>query len=137
MQQPKDRVDVDALGGVEGIHRWVARFYDKVAGEPVLAPMFTDLERAKDKQQAYFVEFFGGPKLYSAQYGKPFLRYKHRQFKIGVPERDAWMKLVIEALRDQTDDERLIAEVQRRLGDMADKMINHHSEKRDAYYFNA
>ena len=44
---------------------------------------------------AFFVEFFGGPPLYSERYGQPFLRFRHRKVKIGQPERDAWMALLM------------------------------------------
>ena len=133
-----------ALGGTEGIGRWVGRFYDLIAEHPLLSPMFGDLEASKAKQQAYFVEFFGGPKLYSERHGKPFLRFLHRHVKIGREERDAWMELAMESLReemaqglpgDPTHGEAVIAEVEMLLGDMADKMINHHPQKKDAYYF--
>jgi hemoglobin len=128
-------VDVERLGGEAGIARWVQRFYEKVAREPVLAPMFEDLERAQAKQIAYFVELFGGPKRYSEQYGPPFLRFKHRAFRIGQPERDAWMLLAMEALRECGADEAVLAEVERKLSAIADAMVNHHPQRHDPYYF--
>ena len=128
-------VDLQRLGGEEGIARWVARFYDKVARDAVLAPLFEDLERARAKQHDYFVELFGGPKRYSERHGPPFLRFKHRHFRIGQAERDAWMRLVIEALREEGTESAVLAEVQRKLGTIADAMINHHPERHDAHYF--
>jgi hemoglobin len=128
-------VNLERLGGEAGIARWVRRFYEKVAHDPVLAPLFTDLERARARQEAYFVEIFGGPPRYSEAHGKPFLRFKHRTFRIGRPERDAWMRLVIEALREEGAEAAVVAEVERRLAPIADAMINHHPGRQDAYYF--
>ncbi len=129
---------LERLGGSEGIGRWVQRFYDKIARDPLLAPLFPpDLTASREKQHAYFVEFFGGPRLYSETYGRPFLRFRHRHVRIGRPERDTWMRLVMEALAEEVDDPALRDEVARRLGPMADAMINHHPDKQDPYFFNA
>ncbi|HKI98243.1 MAG TPA: globin [bacterium] len=128
-------VDLERLGGEEGIARWVQRFYEKVEREPVLAPMFEDLERARTRQFDYFVEIFGGPRRYTEQYGRPFLRFKHRRFRIGQAERDAWMRLVIEALREVGTEEAVVQAVEQRLAAIADAMINTHPERQDAYYF--
>jgi hemoglobin len=128
--------DLQRLGGEVGIARWVERFYAKVAQEPLLAPMFPDLERAREKQEAYFVEFFGGPKRYTERHGKAFLRYKHRHLRIGRPERDAWMRLALESLREALDaDAALVEAVERRLAPIADAMVNHDPQRHDAYYF--
>lgn len=128
-------LDLERLGGEEGIVRWVTRFYEAVAGDPVLAPLFSDLERARTRQVDYFVEFFGGPKRYSERYGRPFLRFRHRKFRIGQAERDAWMRLVIAALCEAGADAALAEEVERRLAPIADAMINYHPQRQDAYYF--
>jgi hemoglobin len=128
-------VELERLGGEAGIARWVAGFYEKVGRDPLLAPLFEDLERARDKQCDYFVELFGGPKRYSERHGKPFLRFKHRTFRIGQPERDAWMKLAMEALREVVPDEAVQAEVERVLARIADAMINYRPDRQDAYYF--
>lgn len=131
-QQP---LALERFGGEEGIARWVRRFYALVAEEPLLAPMFDDLERARTKQEAYFVEFFGGPRRYTERYGRAFLRFKHRQFRIGRPERDAWMRLALASLRETGADEALVAAVESKLAPIADAMINHDPERHDAYYF--
>ena len=137
MQSPRPTVDLARLGGEPGIRRWVDRFYDKVAADPRLAPLFPkDLTASRDKQAAYFVEFFGGPPLYTQAHGPPYLRFKHRKAKIGRPERDAWMELLTESLREETGDEALVEAVAARVGPIADHMVNHHPEKKDAQFFN-
>ena len=136
MENKAESVGLAELGGQEGIDRWVERFYEAVARHPLLAPMFDEIEVAKEKQRAFFIEFFGGPKLYTETYGKPFLRFKHRQFRIGEAERDAWMELVMAALREEVTVEAILNEVSGRLGRLAKLMVNHHEEKQDSYYFN-
>ena len=96
-----------------------------------------DLSLSREKQWAYFVQFFGGPDYYNERYGKAFLRFKHRNVRIGIPERDAWMRHLLESLRAHCGDEALVAEVERRVGPIANAMVNHDPSKQDAYYFNA
>ncbi|MEE8436186.1 MAG: globin [bacterium] len=135
-EKQAETVGLAELGGEGGIGRWVERFYDAVARHRLLAPLFDELEVAREKQRAFFIEFFGGPKLYTETYGKPFLRFKHRHFKIGAAERDAWMELVMAALREEVAAEAILNEVAGRLGRLAELMVNHHEERRDSYYFN-
>jgi hemoglobin len=130
-------VDLERLGGQDAVRDWVRRFYDKVALDPLLAPLFPpDLTASRDKQFRYFVELFGGPPLYSQAHGKPFLRFKHRLAKIGRPERDAWMRLLLESLLETTGDAALVAAVEARIAPIADAMVNHHPQRQDAQYFN-
>jgi len=132
-----ESIDLERLGGEAGVRRWVDRFYDKVPAHPLLGPLFPpDLTDSRDKQWAFFVEFFGGERRYTERYGPAFLRFKHRKARIGQPERDAWMELMLASLREQTGDESLIARVAARLGPIATNMINHHPDKKDAQYFN-
>jgi len=137
MQSSRPAVDLERFGGEEGIRRWVDRFYDKVAQHPLLVAIFPpDLTASRDKQYRYFVEFFGGPALYTEAHGPAFLRFKHRKAKIGEPERDAWLNLLLESLREETGDEDLVAAVEARVRPIANAMVNHHPEKKDAYFFN-
>ncbi len=137
MTDPMAETFLQRLGGEEAVRRWVTLFYDAVSQDAVLAPLFPeDLTDSRDKQFAFFVQYFGGPALYSERYGNPFLRYLHRHVKIGRPERDAWMLRLMETLRQVISDEALATEIERTVGPLADHMINHHPERKDALYFN-
>lgn len=128
---------IEDLGGEVVVRGWVERFYGRISRDSLLAPLFPkDLTESKEKQVAFFVQFFGGPALYSEKYGQPFLRYLHRKVKIGQPERDAWMALLMESLREITTDGDLIRKVEEKVGAMADHMINHRPDQKDALYFN-
>ena len=137
MENPKPAPLLEELGGEAGIQRWMERFYERIAAHELLAPLFTaDITVSRDKQVAFMTEFFGGPPRYSERYGKAFLRFKHRHLRIGRPERDAWMGLLMTTLKETGAEQPLAAEVERRVTPLADAMINHHPEKKDAYYFN-
>jgi len=137
MAERANEIGLERLGGESGIRRWVDRFYGQVPTDPLLAPLFPpDLTGSRDKQFAFFVEFFGGPPLYSQRYGPAFLRYKHRKARIGVPERDAWMNLMLSCLKWEVSDEAVVEAVAARLGPIADHMINTHPERKDAQFFN-
>ena len=128
---------IEDLGGEVVVRDWVERSYGRISRDSLLAPLFPkDLTESKEKQVAFFVQFFGGPALYSEKYGQPFLRYLHRKVKIGQPERDAWMALLMESLREITTDGDLIRKVEEKVGAMADHMINHRPDQKDALYFN-
>lgn len=137
MEAKSSGAELTRLGGEEGVTRWMTLFYNMIAVHPRLAPLFTqDLQVSRDKQIAFIVEFLGGPAKYTEQYGKAFLRFRHRHIKIGQEERDAWMELVMASLAEITSDAALIEELRSRLASLADAMINHRPEKTDAYYFN-
>jgi hemoglobin len=128
---------LERLGGENAVRAWVDHFYDSVMKVPVLAPLFTsDLDLSRDKQFRFFMQMLGGPQLYNERYGQPFLRYRHRHVKIGQPERDAWMTLLVESLRLVTQDEELIAFLQTRIAPIADHMVNHQPARKDALHFN-
>ncbi len=137
VDKDEPKFDLNRLGGEAGVTRWITRFYELIPHHPLLGGLFKqDMEESRAKQVAFMVEFFGGPARYTEQYGKAFLRYKHRHLKIGRPERDAWMELIMKCLGETLSDEQVIADVEDRLATLATAMINHDPEKKDAYYFN-
>lgn len=80
------------LGGAPTIERIVSRFYDGVATDPVLRPMYPDdLVESKRTLTLFLIQYFGGPDEYSQERGHPRLRMRHMPFAIGVAERDAWV----------------------------------------------
>ena len=77
----------DAVGGTEGVQRIVGAFYPKVQEHPLLGPLFpSDITPVMEKQTLFLSQFFGGPSLYSDQYGHPMMRARHMPFPI-TPER--------------------------------------------------
>jgi hemoglobin len=90
----------DLVGGEEPFRRLVARFYQGVAADPVLRPLYPeqDLGPAEERLRMFLVQYWGGPRAYSRQRGHPRLRMRHAPFAIGERERDAWLRHMREAV---------------------------------------
>jgi hemoglobin len=90
----------DLVGGEETFRRLVARFYAGVASDPVLRPLYPeqDLGPAEERLRMFLVQYWGGPRTYSARRGHPRLRMRHAPFAIGERERDAWLRRMREAV---------------------------------------
>lgn len=83
----------EAVGGEEAFTRLVHRFYQEVAGDPVLRALYTapDLGPAEERLRLFLMQYWGGPTTYSDQRGHPRLRMRHMPFRIGETERDHWL----------------------------------------------
>ncbi|SFK79978.1 hemoglobin [Paenibacillus sp. 1_12] len=89
-----------AIGGEAAIRRLVEAFYPLVQAHPLLGPLFpVNIEPVMEKQIMFLTQFFGGPSLYSDQYGHPMMRARHLPFEITPQRAEAWlgcMKLAME-----------------------------------------
>jgi len=81
------------MGGEAAFRLLVRRFYEGVASDPLLRPLYPeeDLSGATERLTLFLMQYWGGPDTYSAQRGHPRLRLRHQPFAIGTPERDAWL----------------------------------------------
>ena len=101
----------DAVGGAPTFRALVARFYELVAEDEVLLPLYPeqDLAGAEDRLRMFLEQYWGGPHTYSEQRGHPRLRMRHAPFRIGFLERDAWLRCMHAAVasidRATLDDE--------------------------------
>ena len=82
---------VYALVGEQFFVELVERFYEGVAGDAVLRPLYPsqDFTDAKARLCGFLVQYWGGPADYSAARGHPRLRMRHGPFVIGPAQRDA------------------------------------------------
>jgi hemoglobin len=82
-----------AVGGEETFRRLVARFYQGVAADPLLRPLYPeeDLGPAEERLLWFLIQYWGGPTTYHDRRGHPRLRMRHAPFAIGPAERDAWL----------------------------------------------
>jgi hemoglobin len=102
----------DVVGGAEWFESLVQRFYDGVAVDPVLRPLYPeDLAGARAHLAGFLVQYWGGPATYSEQRGHPRLRMRHAPFTIGPAERDAWYGHMAVAVRAGGLDPAVEAEV--------------------------
>jgi hemoglobin len=82
------------VGGFAFFERLVDAFYDGVATDPVLLPLYPeapDLSGARQRLTLFLVQYWGGPTTYSDERGHPRLRMRHMPFRIGPTERDHWL----------------------------------------------
>ncbi|CAJ60495.1 Hemoglobin-like protein HbO [Frankia alni ACN14a] len=91
--QPTTTTFFDAVGGEPTFRRLVARFYQGVANDPVLRPLYPedDLAGAEDRLRLFLIQYWGGPSDYQELRGHPRLRMRHVPFAIGPAQRDAWL----------------------------------------------
>ena len=97
MQDLFDRI------GSEGFEKLTKVFYQGVAQDPLLKPMYPeeDLGPAERRLRMFLEQYWGGPDNYQQERGHPRLRMRHYEFKIGPKARDAWlqhMRVAVDAL---------------------------------------
>jgi hemoglobin len=86
----------DAAGGMPFFEALVGRFYEGVASDPVLRPLYpeADLAGARRRLTLFLAQYWGGPRTYDEERGLPRLRMRHVPFAIGRAARDAWLRLM-------------------------------------------
>ncbi|MER5353191.1 globin [Kitasatospora sp. NPDC002551] len=84
----------EQVGGEPTFRRLVHRFYQGVAGDELLRPMYPeeDLGPAEERFALFLMQYWGGPRTYSEQRGHPRLRMRHVPFKVDRAAHDAWLK---------------------------------------------
>ncbi|MDV8022480.1 globin [Rhodococcus sp. IEGM 1330] len=84
----------DAVGGAETFRSLTAKFYEEVAEDEIVRPLYPeeDLAPAERRMRMFLEQYWGGPRTYSDERGHPRLRMRHNPFRIGPMERDAWLR---------------------------------------------
>jgi hemoglobin len=104
----------DRVGGMAFFETLVDRFYEGVADDPVLLPLYPephDLAPARRRLALFLAQYWGGPSDYSDERGHPRLRMRHAPFSIGGEERDRWlvhMRAAVASLDPPPDIERAL-----------------------------
>lgn len=91
----------ERVGGQPFFERLVGTFYDGVATDQVLAPLYPehpDFTGAKHRLTSFLVQYWGGPTTYSDERGHPRLRMRHFPFHVGTLERDRWLVHMLAAV---------------------------------------
>nr|WP_143174484.1 globin [Streptoalloteichus hindustanus] len=115
-----------AVGGEQTFRRIVARFYQEVARDELLRPMYPeeDLRPAEERLLLFLSQYWGGPHTYSERRGHPRLRMRHAPFKIGPLERDAWLRCMRVAVDEAGLDEERRAQLWSYLEMAANSLMN-------------
>ena len=89
------------VGGEPTFRKLVHRFYEGVAGDPLLRPLYPeeDLGPAEERLTLFLIQYWGGPTTYGDQRGHPRLRMRHAPFRIDTLARDRWLHHMAEAVR--------------------------------------
>lgn len=126
----------ERIGGAVTIDRLVEAFYRRMDTLPeartIRGMHADDLGQTKIVLKRYFCEWMGGPKLYSAEKGHPRLRQRHMGFKIGEPERDAWLLCMSGALEETVSDMDARREIYALLAKLANWMRNQPGNPHDS-----
>ncbi|MGF1429355.1 globin [Kitasatospora sp. LaBMicrA B282] len=115
-----------AVGGEATFRLLVHHFYQGVAQDEVLRPMYPegDLADAEERLALFLMQYWGGPRTYSEQRGHPRLRMRHVPFKVDQAAHDAWLR----HMRTAVDELALAPEAEAQLWDYltyaAASMIN-------------
>ena len=116
----------DEVGGEPVFRQLVDRFYEGVAVDPVLRPLYPDedLSAARDRLRMFLVQYWGGPTTYSEARGHPRLRMRHSTWVIGERERDAWLGHMRDAVASLELTEQARAAVWEHLERAAHSLLN-------------
>jgi hemoglobin len=86
-------------GGAEALERLTEIFYGKVRADPLLEPVFREMDREHPKHVATWLgEVFGGPPLYTEEHGGyPHMVRKHLNRRLTEQMRRRWVELLCDA----------------------------------------
>jgi hemoglobin len=104
----------DAVGGMPFFERLVDVFYEGVAGDPLLRPLYPqDLAPSSRHLALFLAQYWGGPTTYDSERGHPRLRMRHAPFAVGPAQRDAWlvhMRAAVDAMEPSEEARRALLE---------------------------
>ncbi|WP_290371094.1 globin [Ruania halotolerans] len=91
--QPETVSFYEAVGGEQTFRAIVHRFYELVATDDLMRPMYPeeDLGPAEDRLRMFLEQYWGGPTTYSDTRGHPRLRMRHAPFRVTPAARDRWL----------------------------------------------
>ena len=70
----------------------VDRFYEGVATDPLLRPMYPDdLTESRRHLALFLSQYWGGPPAYQEERGHPRLRMRHAPFAVTPAAAEAWL----------------------------------------------
>ena len=117
----------EEVGGSEFFDRLVERFYEGVATDDVLLPLYpeqSDLSGAKERLTLFLQQYWGGPTTYSDERGHPRLRQRHFPFVIGELERDRWMVHMMAAVDELSPNDSVHQQLAEYMAMASTAMIN-------------
>ncbi len=93
----------ERVGGDEFFETLTRRFYDAVASDAVLRPLYPADPRAfegsRRRLRDFLIQYWGGPDRYRRSRGDARLRERHLRFPVDAAARDAWLSHMGDAVR--------------------------------------
>jgi hemoglobin len=117
----------EEVGGSQFFDQLVERFYEGVATDDVLLPLYpeqSDLTGAKERLTLFLQQYWGGPTTYSDERGHPRLRQRHFPFVIGERERDRWMVHMMAAVDELSPNDSVHQQLAEYMAMASTAMIN-------------
>ena len=116
----------EAAGGLPFFEALVDRFYEGVAADPDLRPIYPepDLAGARHRLTLFLAQYWGGPTTYDLERGHPRLRMRHAPFAIGPAQRDAWLGHMRNAIASLAPEPEIAARLEVYFGMAAEAMRN-------------
>jgi hemoglobin len=116
----------DRAGGMPFFEGLVGRFYEGVASDPILRPLYpeADLAPATRRLTLFLAQYWGGPRTYDDERGHPRLRQRHFPFVIDAVARDRWLVHMRAALVEMASSDDIAAELDRYFEMAAEAMRN-------------
>lgn len=92
-EQEAPQTPYERFGGHAFFTALVHGFYEGVASDEVLRPMYPeqDLAPAEERLRLFLEQYWGGPTTYSDERGHPRLRLRHAPFRVDPAARDRWL----------------------------------------------
>lgn len=104
----------NAVGGMDFFAALADRFYERVATDAVLLPLYpdpSDLPAASHRLALFLAQYWGGPHTYSEERGHPMLRARHMPYVVGELERDHWLVCMLNAVNELVVDDEIRAQM--------------------------
>ncbi len=115
----------ERLGGMAFFEALTDRFYEGVAHDEILRPLYPeDLGPSRRHLCLFLAQFWGGPRHYEQQRGSPDLRARHMPFRIGPTQRDRWLQLMTAAVKAAGTGELEESQLISRFTAAADHIVN-------------
>ena len=95
----------ERVGGLQWFDELCSRFYERVATDEVLRPLYPeDLEPSRYWLALFLEQNWGRPGENSTTREHPRLRMRHAHLRVGVVERDRWYHHMAEAVSESQID---------------------------------
>jgi hemoglobin len=90
------------MGGESALKMLVTEFYDRVRRDSILAPVFATMGPEHPAHVAAFIgEVFGGPKMYSSNFGGHAGMIRHHMHRsLTETQRRHWISLLLDTYRE-------------------------------------